>query len=96
MFAQGLVTLLLVAGVAWALWRLFAAPLLDGLTPPPSRAARLDERRREREQLEREVELASEIRRLEPRVAQLRERLERIEARPDAGRVRREDTREEE
>jgi len=91
-FAQMLITLAIVALAAVVLWRWVARPLIDALVPdtrvpkPPEAAEREKElrtKRRERERLTRQVELASEIRRLEPELEQLKEKLRALEEQPE-------------
>jgi hypothetical protein len=102
MFAQILITLATIVLAAWLLWRWVARPLIDALfpivegepAPEEGREVELEEKLRERERLAREVELAREIRRIDPQLDRLKEKLRSLdesEARPDVAHPRREE-----
>jgi len=101
MFAQMLITLATSVLAAWLLWRWVARPLIDALfpvgrvaAPEEEREVELEEKLRERERLAREVELAREIRRIDPHLDRLKEKLRSLdesEAKPHVAHPRREE-----
>lgn len=90
MFAQWLISTAVIAVAAYLLWRAGAAPLIRYLAgpraPQPEAVAlaagedELRHKRDELERLERELQLLRESRALDPRIARLRQRIERLKA----------------